>query len=152
MDVTKKLVQRKKVAIEEDEKRWVIFKYERLPNFCYNCGLLSHNLRDCPASLHLTKPVDPKEYQYGPWLRGEIIKRSLRETPKMSNKEPPENPMNSDKGDRSCTTEETLTLRGTMVVGREPRSTTDHLGKSIIREETKKKKKIIGGGEHGELA
>ena len=61
MVVTKKLVRGKKVAIEEDEKRWVIFKYERLPNFCCNCGLLSHDLRDCPASLDSTKMVDSKE-------------------------------------------------------------------------------------------
>ena len=65
----------------------------------------------------------------------------------MNNKEPLENPINSDKGDRSCTTEEALTLRGKMVVGGEPRSTTDHLGKSIIREETNK---ILLGEENME--
>lgn len=43
--VKKKLLRGKKITIEGDERRWVYFKYERLPNFCYNCGLLSHDLR-----------------------------------------------------------------------------------------------------------
>lgn len=46
VDVAKKLVRGKKITIEGDEERWVYFKYERLPNFCYNCGLLSHDVRD----------------------------------------------------------------------------------------------------------
>ena len=47
VDVTKRLVRGKKVAIKGDMGRWVHFKYEHLPNFCYNYGLLSHDLRDC---------------------------------------------------------------------------------------------------------
>lgn len=47
-DVTKRLVWGKKINIEEGEGRWVQFKYERLPNFYYKCGLLSHALKDCP--------------------------------------------------------------------------------------------------------
>lgn len=136
MDVTKKLVRGKKVAIEEDEKRWVIFKYERLPNFCYNCGLLSHDLRDCPASLDSTKPMDSKELQYGPWMRGDIIKRSFRE--KLSSNEQPKKPRNLDEGNRSNMTDEAQTPRGSLVVGQESRGATSHMGKSIIREETNK--------------
>ena len=34
LDVTRKLIRAKKVSIEEDEPRWVFFRYERLPNFC----------------------------------------------------------------------------------------------------------------------
>ena len=65
----------------------------------------------------------------------------------MNNKEPPENPMNSNKGDQSCTAEEALTPRGTMVVGGESRSTMDHLRKCIIKEETNK---ILLGEENME--
>ena len=46
IDVTKKLVRGKKVMIEGGEQRWINFRYERLPNFCYRCGLLNHDLRD----------------------------------------------------------------------------------------------------------
>lgn len=39
VDVTKKLLRGKKITIKGDDGRWVYFKYERLPNFCYYCGL-----------------------------------------------------------------------------------------------------------------
>lgn len=46
-DATKKLVKGKRVTIEGRESRWVFFKYERLPNFCYQCGMLDHGEKDC---------------------------------------------------------------------------------------------------------
>ncbi|KAL4295395.1 hypothetical protein GQ457_12G013690 [Hibiscus cannabinus] len=41
-------------------------KYERLPRFCYYCGLIGHDLAAC-----LTKPsdLDSRKLQYGSWLR-----------------------------------------------------------------------------------
>ncbi|KAK8684373.1 hypothetical protein V6N13_040403 [Hibiscus sabdariffa] len=41
-------------------------KYERLPRFCYHCGLLGHDLAACS-----TKPpdLDVRKLQYGSWLR-----------------------------------------------------------------------------------
>ena len=49
IDVTKRLIRGKKITIEGGEARWVQFKYEKLPNFCYRCGLLSHALTDWPS-------------------------------------------------------------------------------------------------------
>ncbi|XP_075659849.1 uncharacterized protein At4g02000-like [Castanea sativa] len=48
LDVTKKLVRGKKITVEGGKCRWVSFKYKRLPNFCYWCGLLNHALKECP--------------------------------------------------------------------------------------------------------
>ena len=70
MDITKKLVRGKKITIEGGECRWIHFKYERLPNFCYKCGLLSHAIRDCPDSVGLNVQFDENQFQYGAWLRG----------------------------------------------------------------------------------
>ena len=75
MDVTKKLVRGKKITIEGGESRWVHFKYERLPNFCYRCGLLSHVIRDCSESVGSNYQTDESQMQYGAWLRGEPSKR-----------------------------------------------------------------------------
>ncbi|XP_050241424.1 uncharacterized protein At4g02000-like [Quercus robur] len=47
VDVTKRLVRGKRITTEGDEPKWVNFKYERLPNFCYRCGLLNHSLKEC---------------------------------------------------------------------------------------------------------
>ncbi|KAK9009204.1 hypothetical protein V6N11_035749 [Hibiscus sabdariffa] len=46
-------------------------KYERLPRFCYYCGLLGHDLAVC-----LTKPtdLDTRKLQYGSWLRVSVQK------------------------------------------------------------------------------
>lgn len=43
-----KLIRGKKINIEGGENRWVNFKYERLPNFCYWCGMLDHAIKECP--------------------------------------------------------------------------------------------------------
>ena len=47
IDVTERLVRGKKISSEGGEPKWVNFRYERLPNFCYRCGLLSHSLKEC---------------------------------------------------------------------------------------------------------
>lgn len=46
---------------------WIPFKYERLPNICYNCGLMNHETRSC--KFH----VDGKERAFGNWLRAEEV-------------------------------------------------------------------------------
>lgn len=57
LNVTKRLVSRKRITIEGGECKWVNFKYERLPNFCYKCGLLSHALKDYPEMNESDKMV-----------------------------------------------------------------------------------------------
>ena len=76
IDVTKRLVRGKKITIEGGEGRWVQLKYERLPNFCYRCGLLNHTLKDCSESSERIAVGGDEELQYGAWLRGEFVRRS----------------------------------------------------------------------------
>ncbi|XP_058764208.1 uncharacterized protein LOC131637617 [Vicia villosa] len=51
----------------------VHFKYERLPTFCFICGRLGHQLKDCEAAEDLSeegfKDLDEQELSYGAWLR-----------------------------------------------------------------------------------
>ena len=42
MDVSKPLCRGYGVILEKNKEIWVSFKYEKLPNFCYWCGLVSH--------------------------------------------------------------------------------------------------------------
>ena len=78
IDVTNRLIWGKKISIEGGEARWVQFKYERLPNFCYRCGLLSHALKDYPESS-VTGRLFKVGLQYGAWLRGDPFGRFQKE-------------------------------------------------------------------------
>jgi len=53
------------VVSKDGEKSWIHFRYERLPTFCFLCGMLGHDDKHCQV------PTDqqgtPK--QYGEWLR-----------------------------------------------------------------------------------
>lgn len=35
VDISKPLYRGRKVILDDEEKVWVAFKYEKLPNFCY---------------------------------------------------------------------------------------------------------------------
>lgn len=63
-------------ARAEDEI-WVQFKYERLSDFCFKCGLLDHVTGRCkfgnPATLTSELGVTAK--LYGPWLKAEVAGR-----------------------------------------------------------------------------
>ena len=54
------------------------FKYERLPIFCYWCGLLCHDDRDCELWLKSRGTLSLDTQQYGSWLRGEVNRFSRR--------------------------------------------------------------------------
>lgn len=69
----------KRVTIEEGESRWINFRYERLPNFCYSCGMLSHGIKECPEGT-ANAYQNAEEFQYGAWMRGEPIRRGNKES------------------------------------------------------------------------
>ena len=50
--VTKLLCRGRKVSLNDDTKIWVSFKYEKLLNFCYWCGMVSHANRECDVWLN----------------------------------------------------------------------------------------------------
>jgi hypothetical protein len=43
------------------------FQYERLPKFCYRCGVIKHGVTGCSASSGARKQNALVEF--GPWLR-----------------------------------------------------------------------------------
>ena len=87
IDVTKKIVRRKRIVIEGGEQRWITFKYERLPNFCYHCGLLIHGLKDYEERNGVDEHLDLSKPQYGAWLNGEASRRGGGDITKVGYKE-----------------------------------------------------------------
>ena len=69
VDITKPLMRGKMIQIEGMEKGWVHFKYERLPIYCYRCGILGHQERECQKTKKGCFTVDEDDFQFGPWLR-----------------------------------------------------------------------------------
>ncbi|KAL0432446.1 UNVERIFIED_CONTAM: hypothetical protein Slati_2578900 [Sesamum latifolium] len=69
IDITKPLKCALKLRTVLGDEQLVTFTYERLPNFCYLCGVLGHLSRQCETQLH-DGFCDPGENApYGNWLR-----------------------------------------------------------------------------------
>ena len=47
VDISCLLCRGRKVNFEDDLEGWVSFPYERLPNICFWCRMLSHDDKEC---------------------------------------------------------------------------------------------------------
>ena len=76
VDAIKKLVRGEEGNHRKGgEARWVFFKYERLLNFCYQCGRLDHGVKECMEKAGTKNKVGEEGMQYEAWLRGEPGRR-----------------------------------------------------------------------------
>ncbi|KAL5795008.1 hypothetical protein ACOSP7_003602 [Xanthoceras sorbifolium] len=67
VDVGKPLKRGLRVASGDvDEFASILVCYERLPNFCYYCGLLGHLLREC--LVNDKGLIDDSELRFRQWL------------------------------------------------------------------------------------
>ena len=74
------------------------FRYEKCPDFCYCCGILEHNERNCKdkgANIH-------SEQQFGAWLRASTP-RSPTKKYNMAN-QPENNNRSESKNDKGMET------------------------------------------------
>lgn len=67
MELDKPLKRRMKLKRDGGEWFWINFKYERISSFCFVCGLLGHQERDC--SIVYANPDKEITRAYGVWLR-----------------------------------------------------------------------------------
>lgn len=72
VDLSKPLCRGHKLGLANGGEWWVSFKYERLPNFCYWCGILSHGEKDCDLWLKNQETLRREDQGYGMWLRAEM--------------------------------------------------------------------------------
>ncbi len=69
IDITKPLCKGRKISVDDNSERWISFKYERLPNFCYWCGRVTHGEKDCSIWLANKNTFRQSDQQFGPWMR-----------------------------------------------------------------------------------
>ncbi|KAM7462720.1 hypothetical protein LguiA_030841 [Lonicera macranthoides] len=67
LDIRKSLKTRMKIQKEGEGSSWINFKYERLPGFCFFCGVIGHSDRFC--ELFIDFPNKNVEKNFGVWLR-----------------------------------------------------------------------------------
>lgn len=69
VDVSKPLCCGRKVVLDDEEEVWVSFKYEKLPNFCYWCGMVCHDDKDCDRWLSSKGSLPLNSQEFGAWMR-----------------------------------------------------------------------------------
>ena len=69
VDITKPLCRGRKIGLANGKEGWAAFKYERLPNFCFWCGLVTHGEKDCAQWLRNHASLGKKDQGYGPWMK-----------------------------------------------------------------------------------
>uniref|UniRef100_A0A7N2LGY8 Zinc knuckle CX2CX4HX4C domain-containing protein n=1 Tax=Quercus lobata TaxID=97700 RepID=A0A7N2LGY8_QUELO len=69
MPIDKPLRRGGNITKTEGERCSIIFRYERLPTFCYICGILGHDDKHC----HVSHMESLNERQYGEWLRARSV-------------------------------------------------------------------------------
>ncbi|KAI7999590.1 hypothetical protein LOK49_LG09G01115 [Camellia lanceoleosa] len=74
INIAKPLRRGLKLALSGRESVWVTLTYEKLPNFCFHCGLLGHSIRDCANKILGEGEEVGSPLQYGPWLRAETTR------------------------------------------------------------------------------
>lgn len=63
------------ISVEGHDKVWLAFKYENLPKFCFSCGRLGHEIKDCemiPLADHMK---EEDELPYSNALKAESVIR-----------------------------------------------------------------------------
>ena len=69
IDITLPLCRGRVITMENGEKHWVNFKYERLPNFCFWCGRLNHSDKDCTLWIESKGTLSPDSQQFNSSLK-----------------------------------------------------------------------------------
>jgi hypothetical protein len=74
LDISKPLPRGRKLKYE-GESYWIVFQYERLPKFCYQCGIIRHGNEGCQKRSNLRNQEDTTKF--GPWLRAKSQPRKV---------------------------------------------------------------------------
>uniref|UniRef100_A0A803QJP0 Zinc knuckle CX2CX4HX4C domain-containing protein n=1 Tax=Cannabis sativa TaxID=3483 RepID=A0A803QJP0_CANSA len=77
LDISKPLLRGKMVKLQDSQDEfWLEFRYERLPEFCFECGTIGHPFESCHTFLEqIYNGVEPL-LEYGPSMIGSPLPES----------------------------------------------------------------------------
>lgn len=98
IDITKKIVDRVNLDLQQPKPITVYIHYERITRICTFCGYMFHNVNDCPRrnQLILQQPTSSDEHQeipyaiYGSWMTND---KHIPESPELLQQMQPSNQM-----------------------------------------------------------
>lgn len=64
------------MATSDGTRVWTDFRYEKLPDYCYICGCLDHNDKDCDRKLELKHEGKEVTRGYGDYIRAKTYATS----------------------------------------------------------------------------
>ncbi|RYR13556.1 hypothetical protein Ahy_B04g070486 [Arachis hypogaea] len=85
VNIHKPLLKGENLGSKEDGLIWVDFRYERLPNFCYYCGVIGHEENNCASAVEDQEKGTNRSKNMGPWLKADSLGTKLNKG-KMQNK------------------------------------------------------------------
>jgi hypothetical protein len=71
-------LERGRALIQKGQTCWVLFKYEKLPLFCFNCGRILHDPVGCPVRATKKKSHQDGTLAWGAWLRADDLFRGTK--------------------------------------------------------------------------
>lgn len=75
LNVSKPLRRKQRIRRKDGTLTTIEYKYERLPHFCFRCGILGHSEKDCNEDL--TDEFE-NEMGWGVWLKASPLKGKAR--------------------------------------------------------------------------
>ncbi|KAJ1418141.1 Zinc knuckle CX2CX4HX4C [Sesbania bispinosa] len=94
IEVSKPLLPGINAGSRKDGIFWADFKIERVPQFCYKCGIIGHDEDGCNS----TTQENTDEMSRGPWMRATHVGRPVKaENPQNHHHKPPTNPNQEEK-------------------------------------------------------
>ena len=78
IDITRPLCHGRIISLDSDDDRFISFKYKRLPNICYWCGMVSHANKDYTIWLSSKGSLKVEDQQFGHWIRATLVNPSRK--------------------------------------------------------------------------
>lgn len=81
-----KPIKRGTILKYQGRNLWIFFKYERLPNFCFGCGRIGHQFKECEEVVGKEdgsySEVQELDLTYGAWMRASPLPKIFTEAKK----------------------------------------------------------------------